>query len=313
VINGMATKAQFKLTYATAEAAATGPASLWVKGGFEAHSGGQPQALLNEVSFFRDLRPRLQIRCPQSYYQAVDEKTGNGVVLLEDLATRHARFGNVAEAVSADTAAKVLELQARIHARFWQSDELDQFKWLSSGGSIARDGVIDIFLGLWDGSESLPRFGAVTGALRDRKLVRAALYQMFELARRMPVCLVHGDTHAGNLYFEDDGLPGYLDWQQIMRGPWAHDVASFIVTALDVEERRRNERALLAHYVEHLSANGASAPTLDEAWEAYRRHTMWTFMWTLCPTAFHPESTCAAVSARACAAINDLDSLKVLT
>jgi hypothetical protein len=297
-IRGMATKAQYHLTYDTSRGAPAGPASLWVKGGFEAHSGAQPKALVNEVNFFRDLRPRLDIRCPVSYFQVIDLETGNGIVLLEDLETRQARFGQAAVSLSAADAAKVLDLQARYHASFWQSAELDEFAWLSSGGSIADDGVIDIFLGLWDVSETLPRFAAVSPDLRHRRRIRTALYRMFELARDMPVCLVHGDTHAGNLYFEPDGLPGYLDWQQVMKGPWAHDVAGFLITALDPPVRRSHERALLTHYLERLRAYGAAAPTADDAWNAYRRHAMWTFMWTLCPTAFHPEETCTAVAPR---------------
>jgi len=312
LIQGMATKAQYFLSYDTADGRPAGPPSLWIKGGFEAHSGGQPKALINEANFFRDLRPRLEIRAPLAYFAVIDTEHNNGIVVLEDLAAKRATFGNVALPLSVAAAAQVLDLQARYHARFWQGSELDRFSWLSAGGSIADDGVIDIFLGLWPQSESLPRFASVTPNLRDRARVRTALYRMFELAKALPICLVHGDTHAGNLYFEPDGLPGYLDWQQVMKGPWAHDVAGFLITALEPAERRASEQTLLRHYLERLAAYGAAAPAFEAAWSAYRRHTMWTFMWTLCPTAFHPEPTCMAVAARACAAINDLGSLDLL-
>ena len=314
IVNGMATKAQYKLTYAAAEdGLPSGPASLWIKGGFEAHSRAQPLALANEAYFFRDIRPRLCIECPESYYAVFDAEAANGIVLMEDLLTRRVTFCNVAAGLDADATANVLELQARLHARFWASPELGQFAWLSSGGSIAEDGVIDLFLGLWDGAERLPRFAEVPPKLRHRERNRAALFRMFDLARAMPICLVHGDTHAGNLYFDPCGVPGYLDWQQVMKGPWAHDVAGFLITALEADQRRIHERSLLVHYLDCLRAAGADAPSFDAAWDAYRRHAMWTFLWTLCPTAFHPESTCVAVSRRACAAIDDLESLTLLS
>src|SRR3546814_3132016 len=45
------------------------------------------------------------------------------------------------------------------------------------------------------------------------------------------------DAHVGNLYFDADGRAGYLDWQTVMRGCWAHDVAEFLGSALDAEMR----------------------------------------------------------------------------
>ena len=312
VINGMATKARFELSYDSEGNRGSGPASLWVKAGFEAHSGSQPGAFANEVNFFRDIAPRLPISCPRSYFQTLSPDKRNGLILLEDLTSRKVRFGDVATGVDVDTAAAVLDLQAKYHAHFWNKAELEAIPWLSTGGSIVDDGVVDIFLGFWDDTEGLPRFQFVTENLRDRSRIRRALQSMWELAAKSANCLVHGDTHASNLYFDLSGAPGYLDWQQIMRGAWGHDVANFLVTGLAVEDRRRQERELIAHYIDRLAAYGAAAPSFDDAWLTYRRHAAWTFLWTLCPPSFHPEQTCVAVSKRVCAALNDLESMESL-
>jgi hypothetical protein len=65
-------------------------------------------------------------------------------------------------------------------------------------------------------------------------------------------------------------------------GQWAHDVNYFLVSALDVPDRREYERILLLHYLNALSAFGVPAPRIGEAWEQYRRATVYGFLSWLC-------------------------------
>ena len=94
--------------------------------------------------------------------------------------------------------------------------------------------------------------------------------------------MVHGDAHIGNAYVEPDGRVGFVDWQTVAVGPWVHDVNYFLVSALDVPDRRAHERELLGHYLKALASFGVSAPGLDEAWSDYRRATVHGFLGWLC-------------------------------
>lgn len=313
-ISGTATKVRFELVYEpSSPALAQLPASLWLKGGFEAHASSIGTSFVNEVNFFRDLAPVVPVNRPAAYYAALDPDSSNGIVLLEDLLARGATFGHVTNPLDVAAAAEVLDQLARLHACFWKKAALRTFPWLSSGGAIVNDGVVDQFVGLWEQTERLPRFAFVKSAQRDRRRVREALLQMWSNAELASHCLIHGDSHPGNLFFEPSGRPGYLDWQQVMRGAWAHDVAGFLIPALPVEIRRRHERELMAHYLDRLGCHGAGdVPSFAEAWDAYRRHAMWTFMWVLCPVAYQPENICTIVAERACAAIDDLETLSAL-
>jgi hypothetical protein len=311
-IDGTATKLRYALTFESAGRGPGAPSSLWVKGGFDPKGANQGEAFANEVNFFRDLAPRLAIVKPDSYYGAIDAVTRNGVVLLEDLISRGVTFGDSSRPLTPDQAAAVLSLQARYHAAFWRSARLDDFPWLKAGGAIAGADMVDQFFGLWEGSVTLPRFRHVPPAQRDKPRVKAALQRLMLDLRTQPICLVHGDSHAANLFFDLVEGPGYLDWQHTMRGHWAFDLAGFLVTALTVDDRRASERTLLTHYLNELGAHGASAPSFDEAWEAYRRYVMWTFMWAMCPPEAHPEAICRLNTERACAAIEDLGTLECL-
>ena len=88
-------------------------------------------------------------------------------------------------------------------------------------------------------------------------------------------------TEIAPLY-EAEGRVGFVDWQTVALGPWVHDVNYFVVSALDVPDRRAHERDLLGHYLNMLATYGVSVPGLDEAWSDYRRATVHGFLGWLC-------------------------------
>jgi hypothetical protein len=312
VIGGMATKARLFLEYDATGRSHGLPASMWVKTGWGAHSTDFLSMNATEARFFAELAPQLPINCPKSYAELLDPDSENGLMLLEDLLLRHASFGTQSRPLEPDTMARVLALQAGYHAAFWRSPRLDQFPWLKRGGAIVATNVIDIYLGFWDTAERQPRFDKVPAVLRNRPLMRAALLRMQDNDLADACCVVHGDSHQANLYFDPDGSPGYLDWATVMRSHWAFDVSYLIVGSQSVDNRRRHEREQLRYYLDSLAANGADAPSWDDAWLAYRQHAMWMFLTAMCPTAMHPEEVCVFNTERACAAIVDLDTIESL-
>jgi len=311
-IRGMATKAQFHLTYAGRDRDL--PASMWLKAGFEAHSEASAPLYAAEVNFYRDLAPRLEINCPKTYFEALQPETGSGLLLLEDLTLRGVRFGSPADKIDVDTARRVLEIMARYNAvpqlpRFGARD----LAWLQAPSAIDSAGVIDMYLGFWDTAAQQPRFQFVPDALMDRGRMRRAIHQMRDNDRFGPrAWLVHGDGHMGNMYFERDGAPGVLDWQTCMLGEWASDVSEFLVFSLDVETRRTHERELIKHYLTALGEAGVAAPSFDVAWLSYRQHAAWSFLTVMCPVEMHPETTCMLWAERGCAAIVDLETFSAL-
>lgn len=308
-IDGTAQKCRFALKY---DRGTVGPSSLWVKGGFDPKGAQQGDAFANEVRFFKDIAPELPVNVPDCFYGEIDPSTNNGVVVLEDLILRDASFGRATKPLTPDQAADVLAMQAACHARYWKSDETSEFRWLKPGGAIAEAGVVDQYFQLWEASRSFPRFRYLTAEQRDRSRTQTALNNLMRDLKNNPTCLLHGDSQGGNLFFEKDGRPGYLDWQHCMLGHWAFDVCGFIMTSLDVEDRRKNERDFIRYYISELAAGGASAPSFESAWFDYSKYAMWAFMWVMCPVEAHPEEVCSANTERACAAIADLRTLEKL-
>ena len=81
--------------------------------------------------------------------------------------------------------------------------------------------------------------------------------------------MIHGDTHSGNVYLDNQGRPSWLDWQVVQHGNWATDISYHLATVLDVETRRAHEGELLRHYLQELESHGVAAPACDDAWERY--------------------------------------------
>ncbi|MEP7348619.1 MAG: phosphotransferase [Sphingorhabdus sp.] len=100
--------------------------------------------------------------------------------------------------------------------------------------------------------------------------MRGAFRKFAEIEAAGPSCLIHGDTHLGNLYLTADGEPAFLD-AQVSRTHWSFEVAYHIVCACDVADRPHWERDLLRIYLEAMAAQGITMPTFDEACAAYFR------------------------------------------
>jgi aminoglycoside/choline kinase family phosphotransferase len=306
VIWGTATKVRLHLDYNDAGRDAGLPPTLILKAGLdEGMRALAGPGYANEVRFYNELALELEVNRPACHYAANDRSTGQGVLLLEDLDARNATYGNATKPISVDTAAATLDMQARYHAQWWGDSRLDS---LGPGAASAEtSGLVQHLFTEehWARSMSLPRAEPVPEALRDRDRVLGAVISLWTADAKGPHCFAHGDSHLGNMFFEADGRPGYLDWQGITKGHWAQDVVYFLVGAIDVEDRRAHDRDLIAGYVDRLGARGAPAPSFDDAWDVYRRHLVHGFLWVLCPPEMQPEEICAANTLRFTTAVLD--------
>ncbi len=285
------------------------PESLIVKAGFVPEYRNLNAYIYEyEARFFKEVHPHMHANVPACFYAETDARSGQSIVILEDLRSRNVEFCRVQKPLTFAQAAANLDAQARWHAQFWQSPELD------SGGELAwlapQDPLPDGESGTYHWGQlkpdvfasytQLPRGAAVPKRFHDRDWMERALLDLRAFDRIGPMTLLHGDVHLGNLYFDRDGTPGFLDWQSYRRGPWAHDVTYFLISALDIADRPRWERALLEHYLERLAFYGVKEPpSFETALEAYRRHIVYgLFFWLVNPVEWQVEVNNCAVAPR---------------
>lgn len=313
VEHGTATKVRLLLAYNDAGHSHRLPATMFSKCNFEVHSDSPhlAECARSEALFYRDRAPAVEewLNIPKCYFAGLDKKSGDAFLLLEDLLARNVTFGFALRPVDPETARCAVGMLARYHAQYWNTPGIVRHE-STAGARICGD--------VWMGEPNfshcaqLPRFEFVAPELRDRERFQRAIYKLWDSNAKGPHCLLLGDVHLGNCFFDADGSPGFLDLQGDTRGCWAHDFTEFLMTALDIKERREHERPLLEFYLEQLRAHGVDALSFDDAWEQYRRNTIWVATAAVCPVTSQYEAVCTAYTQRAMTAVMDLGALALL-
>jgi hypothetical protein len=303
VLFGTSTKVRIRVGYDAIGGAAGLPPTLIVKGGFEAHSPSMRPMYLTEMRFYRDVQPHIDLPSPRCYYAGTDPDSQQSIVIMEDLAARGVTFCHALQPHTPDQVAQRLAAMARYHAQTWDSPEFaagGRFDWIGGrheGWSLVYQQRY-LESEVWRRYMESPRGAAVSTVFHDPTWMASALRELGEYHRRGPVCLCHGDTHLGNLYLETDGNPGFFD-PQVARAPWQFEVTYHLICALDMLDRRRHERELLRHYLDALRGNGIEAPSMTDAWDAYRREIVYgLFIFLINETRFQTESVNTAYAAR---------------
>jgi Ser/Thr protein kinase RdoA (MazF antagonist) len=216
------------------------------------------------------------VRAPQVYFAAASRFGTRFVLLLEDLAASGCRFADITTPCDWVRACAVMQGLAKLHAAHWESPRLHgDLAWLrgSRQDSIFRVGrfLSDVCL-----RPAFERFGelvpselrAAAGFVGEQRLVLEALWS------RPPLTLIHGDAHAGNLFFDGPEV-GFLDWQVVQRGQGMRDVSYFLGSSLSPETRREHGEALIRVYLAALAEEGVQPIPFSVAWEQYRLHALY--------------------------------------
>ncbi len=275
-IRTVATKQRFTVRFAGSDTVH----ALCLKGILDvadpAAQGGATTVL--EADFYDRVAPHLGVRVPERVATVIDRAAPLGLLIMRDLVAGGARFCTALEAFSADEAAASLEQIAALHAG---RDLLTRYDWIAPRvARLAQATYIPVgtLQDMLDG----PRGIGLPDAVRDARRLVAGLKALAERDAAYEQFLVHGDSHAGNIFRTAEGAFGLIDWQLLQRGGWALDLAYHINAVLPVAVAEREERRLLGHYLELMRAKGFAMPEADEAWRRYREAALYGYyLWSI--------------------------------
>jgi aminoglycoside phosphotransferase (APT) family kinase protein len=313
--SGSANRLRLQLTYG-AGADAGLPPTMFLKRNLERFNF-PVEMYATEVRIYRDVLPRTKVEAPAVF--AIDA-AGDDVefaILMEDLGARpDVRIGFVLDPVSADDVDSVLTTLAALHATWWASPELDRaVAW-------AQPPTGDASMQFW--REIGPRLvrrhlqsGHRASMVDDARLPQERLWRAFdrmlEADSEPPHALLHGDVHAGNVYYVAGEHGGLLDWQLSLRGCWALDVGYLLTSALTPADRRAHEHELVGGYLDRLGGLGVDTPTFDEAWTRYRQNALYgLMMWLITPDGVHTDEAQLEYLRRCLTAVDDLETFDAL-
>ena len=245
IILGTSTKIRVRLTVEGEGAEQIGE-TLIVKGGFEEHSPRMAAMYANEARFYADIQPLIPMPSPRAYFAGTDPNSHQSIVIMEDLKRPGVDFCDALRPHSFDQIARRMETMAAYHAETWASPHFQTGgRWTDIASRFDGWGLDYmrryLMPDVWSHYMALPRGAAVSTRLHDRIWMERALMTIGDIQRTQPRCLIHGDTHLGNLYILEDGTPGFFD-AQVAQTAWHHEVSYHIVCAADVADRQRRQR-----------------------------------------------------------------------
>lgn len=227
---------------------------------------GAAMTYRTEVSFYRELAPRIGVSVPRCYFAGISGDASSFTLLLQDMtpATAGDQLAGCTVAQAREAALTVSSL----HAKSWCDPTLDKLDWL-----IPRMSTYVEF--------TAPRFPTLAQNFIDKRDLDPATedvlrrfaedYETWAVSRPMPYSLLHNDYRLDNLLFSPTGAPlTIVDWQSLSTGRPLQDVAFLLGTGLPPEERRAHERGIIAAYHDALVAKGVQHYDRQQCWEDYR-------------------------------------------
>lgn len=248
------------------------PASLVAKlaaAGAESRAAGAGLGLYErETRFYQLIAPQLGRALPDVLFADVSDDRSSFCLLFEDLAP--ARGGDQIAGCSLADAEAAIDAAADLHAPMWGLDHATQFPWIN------RAQLVGLYVERFGPCVELckPRFGALLepGVIEVAEAFARKIKAYFDQLAG-PFTIAHHDFRLDNLLFDARGgtTPcAVLDWQTLMPGPGALDVAYFNGGGLPLALRRANEEALARRYHARLVANGVPGYDWDRCWHDYR-------------------------------------------
>ena len=312
--SGTTGRARVRLTYA---AGTTGPETAFVKlapfdlgqRDFVARSGLGTA----EARFYGEVAAEVPVLVPGCLASEWDD-TGRFAMVLEDLGISGCRFPRPRDEDIGETAGRIVEELARLHAHFWADPRLHgALEWVAEGGRV-QFGRPSTYITL-----ALERFGDELGPA-FRRLAELYVANPREIATVLgsgTPTLIHGDAHLGNLFVDvaAGNRPGFFDWAMLWRASGLRDVAYVLGNSIPTDVRREGQREWIARYVAGLAAAGV---TIDEAdaWEQYRVLAVYSWASATATAAmgslWQAERIGQGGMRRATATIEDLDSVGAL-
>lgn len=244
-------------------------------------TGVQMGTYQREVEFYRQIAQRIDVAVPHVHYVDFVPGSADVVIVMEDL---HPRVqGDQLNGCSHSEARMALSEAALLHGAFWDDKSLFELDWVSRRDPEGIAQTVELIEALQ------PAFvNRYQSVLSEESIeagdcfLRGASVWFSDIPR--PSTLVHGDYRLDNLMFAPNGTLSsrplvVVDWQTVTHSHAAHDVAYFLGSSFEPEDRRSHEEQLVGHYYDELTnRDDAPSVTLDEFWFNYRRFSWSGFL-----------------------------------
>lgn len=274
-------------------------------------------AYRRELTFYRELAPRLPVRVAEAYIAEMSTQTTDFVLVLEDLIPAFQPADQLTGLTLAQ-AEQAIDCLAAFHGWAWEHERLVEF----ADRIPALDGPVgaavhqqfgQLFTMTWAGARQFLSGDAlkVGDALPEQ-------IPFFIEQLAAPRTISHGELRAENLFLSSSDELVMVDFQTVAQQSGIIDVAYLISQSVPTDIRRGHDEALVRRYQEGLTVAGVSDYPFEKAWKQYRLAVAFDLI--LPGVAFMTYESIddrgrrllEAMLQRASAAINDVDSWSLI-
>ena len=233
-----------------------------------------------ETGFYRALAAGCGLRTARAFHVSYDAGSHDFILLLEDLSA--ARVADQVAGLSLQDAADALAAVAGLHGRWWNDPTLADHDWLPAVNAPTMRVLEPVYQQCWPAVVDFlgDRLSPQMKALGERMATRVG--SLLDVVASRPRTVVHGDFRADNMFFRDtqpEDRFAVIDWQVMMQGSGAFDVAYMLSGSFGIADRRQHERDLLAIHHRGLLAAGVQGYSPAEAADDYRLCTLLGWGW----------------------------------
>jgi hypothetical protein len=232
-----------------------------------------------EARFYRDVAQNVPLRTARRFFSEFDPSTGDFVLLLEDLA--QAREGDQLVGATREEAEQIIREIAKQHLAYWGKSRLQSVEWVPASDDQANKDGVALYPDTWP--MFLERFGpSVPEEMRPiGEALGGKLGAILDRLATAPNTLLHGDLRLDNVFFPAAGAGqapvALIDWQFLVRGAGAYDIAYFLGQSLKVEVRRAHDKELLRLYHGLLTEGGVKDYSFEQLVEDFRWSVLYGF------------------------------------
>lgn len=270
-----------RLTLTLEGATAKTPASIIAKFAAQAQETRDTAADQNlyqrEIGFYNDIGERAGVPVAHCYYNLYVADSNHFVILLEDLAPGIPSD----QVIGTDkaTSREVIEQFARLHAKWWNSPELEQYdwaKWILKAMPM-EEGLKELERSIKEVEET-GKFDAYPEMKRLIHLL-PPLFK-FDPAPPYPFTLTHGDLRSDNIIMpsSEGGRFAIIDWQLCGVGDPITDLVRWMTQSISIEDRRATEQELLKLYHERLAEYGVRGYSYSKFINAYKTNLIVVYL-----------------------------------
>jgi Ecdysteroid kinase-like family len=221
--------------------------------------GDELHAFQREIRFYKEVANSAPIRLPRLYF-SVDEPPAY-CMIMEDLSAFTP--GDQIMGMHEQQVLTTVESIAKLQAKFWNNDTLQQLQWMPTSNSVSDD-----YPEKWE--SFIKYFGEIAGkdGLQVGKKLVSHISWLKESIENRPKTLVHSDLREDNLLF---GTPGseseviIIDWQLTIRSMGAFDVARVMDGSELPSERKGHHFNVLRWWHDTLIREGVRDYSWDDA------------------------------------------------